>query len=254
MKYQENKIYMTKDPSIFKNLAGNRSTTHWKIIYNSIKKHGYYLNPIMVNENMEIIDGQGRTIALTELGYPHYYYIVSGATINECRILNARQKNWSLMDYIESYAQAGGAIDYVWLKQAIAMYKNLPMEVVIFALGGLQGASYGEYVRNGNFKIRDYNEGIEILDFLTQIQPYFEGQLITRTFKVITGLLFSNLIEKDRLLDSLKKYPYQIKTFTRVQDDLDILQDIYNYRRVNKVYFKDKYMDISNHKGLSRRK
>ena len=71
------KIYITKDYSIFKKLTGNRSTELERItkICDSIREVGYITSPILVNENMEVIDGQGRLEAFKELGIPVEYII-----------------------------------------------------------------------------------------------------------------------------------------------------------------------------------
>ena len=59
-------VYVTKDYSIFRRLVGNRDIPESRIskIVESIQTIGWIHNPIIVNEKMEVIDGQGR---LTEL-------------------------------------------------------------------------------------------------------------------------------------------------------------------------------------------
>ena len=59
-------ILRTNKYEIFKELKGNREISPLRItkIINSIKNVGYIINPIIVNEKMEIIDGQGRLEAL----------------------------------------------------------------------------------------------------------------------------------------------------------------------------------------------
>ena len=59
---QDNTIYCTKNYEIFKRLYGNREVLaqRKRTIKNSILEIGYISNPIVVNENMEIIDAQGR--------------------------------------------------------------------------------------------------------------------------------------------------------------------------------------------------
>ena len=59
-------IFRTNKYEIFKQLKGNREVSPKRIskIINSIKEVGYIINPIIVNEKMEVIDGQGRLEAL----------------------------------------------------------------------------------------------------------------------------------------------------------------------------------------------
>ena len=100
-------IYETDDYSVFRKLAGNRYTKGEKKIIQSISDVGYVRNPILVNEKMEIIDGQNRFEALKTLGYPIQYIMQAGIGLRECRALNIGQTNWGTWDYIESYAAQG---------------------------------------------------------------------------------------------------------------------------------------------------
>jgi ParB-like chromosome segregation protein Spo0J len=69
MKERIEKIFETRDYGMFKRLKGNRdiTTNRVAIIKASIENIGYISNPIICNENMEIIDGQGRYEACKEL-------------------------------------------------------------------------------------------------------------------------------------------------------------------------------------------
>lgn len=91
---QDNTIYCTSDYTVFKKLLGNRVVLEQRknTIKNSIIENGYVRNPIVVNEKMEIIDGQGRFEALKELKLPIEYVIAYGAGQKECIALNANQK------------------------------------------------------------------------------------------------------------------------------------------------------------------
>lgn len=66
------KVYVTDKYSIFRRLSGNRDVKEARVkkIMRSIEKVGYIPNPIIVNENMEVVDGQGRLEAVKRLGLP----------------------------------------------------------------------------------------------------------------------------------------------------------------------------------------
>ena len=100
------KVLVTNDYDMFKRLEGNRSVTELRVkkISNSIKTVGYVMNPIIVNERFEVIDGQGRLEVLRRLELPVYYIVVNGIGRKECIAMNINQTNWSLYDYIQSYA------------------------------------------------------------------------------------------------------------------------------------------------------
>jgi len=113
----ENKILSTKDYNLFKKMVGNRPTQLFRVkkILKSIEKVGYITNPIIVNDKMEIIDGQARFEALKQLNLPIDYIIVNNAGIKECISMNTYNSNWKEMDYINSYANVGN-INYIRFK------------------------------------------------------------------------------------------------------------------------------------------
>lgn len=102
-------VYEETDYSAFKHLLGNRDVTEnrKKKILDSISNVGYVMNPIVVNEKMEVIDGQGRLEALKSLNMAIPYVVAQGAGINECLEMNIGQENWKISDYVEKYAELG---------------------------------------------------------------------------------------------------------------------------------------------------
>lgn len=83
-------VFMTDDLTKFKVLDGNRKIkeSHRQELIASIDKHGFIMNPIIVNENFEVIDGQTRLAACKELGVPVYYIVVPKIGIDECELEN----------------------------------------------------------------------------------------------------------------------------------------------------------------------
>ena len=125
------KIYKTKDYTLFKQLEGNRGISRGRIngIIRSIQKVGYITNPIIINENFEIIDGQGRFEACKSLGLPVLYLIHKGAGLDECVSMNVSMKNWETMDFINSYAEQGN-VYYQQLLLLADAYKNIPIQAI----------------------------------------------------------------------------------------------------------------------------
>jgi len=83
-----NKVYKTNDLSIFNQIKGNRppNPQHVRRLCDSIKTHGILQNPIIVNENMDIIDGQHRLLAAKESESSVYYIVVDGYSLEEVQI------------------------------------------------------------------------------------------------------------------------------------------------------------------------
>lgn len=143
-------VYETKDYDAFKRLDGNRDVRCEKKIIKSIESVGYIPNPIMVNEKMEVIDGQNRLGALKELGLPVHYYVVKGATIDTARALNLGRSNWSTRDYVKSYAEQGNQ-SYIYFYEL--------MEQSGYSAQQLYGIVKNKVICNGFTVAKDIDEG-----------------------------------------------------------------------------------------------
>ena len=86
-------IQTTKDYGVFKILKGGRAPTEDRInkLVASIEKVGFIPAPVIVNDNMEIIDGACRVAACERLKLPVYYIVQKEAGISESIALNSVQ-------------------------------------------------------------------------------------------------------------------------------------------------------------------
>lgn len=102
-------VYVTDEYENFKKLKSNRKVKKSKVtaIKESIKEIGWIPNPIIVNEKLQVIDGQHRLAALEQLGLPVPYVIAEGVGVNECMWLNRNMSNWTIEDYITAYIEEG---------------------------------------------------------------------------------------------------------------------------------------------------
>lgn len=98
----------TRNYSKFKFIETNRNLTERKVLKDSIIKYGYLKSqPITVNSDFKIIDGQNRFSICKELGLPIIYEI-SDIDANELMIvLNTTSAVWRLNEFIHHYAKRG---------------------------------------------------------------------------------------------------------------------------------------------------
>lgn len=125
-------IQMTKDYSLFKFIDGNRALDYKHI--NHLKQSiGRWdltqLNPIIVNDEFEIVDWQHRFYALKQMGKPIYYIIWDWLNAETAQLINSASKTWCLKDYLKSYIE-WGRIDYIMLWSFLYDYK-IPISVAI---------------------------------------------------------------------------------------------------------------------------
>ena len=121
---KENQILKTYDYEIFKRMKGNRvvNNSHVKNLVKSMQEK-YLPQPLTVNEDMEIIDGQHRFAAAMELNLPIYYQVINGTTISDVQRLNTNTKNWGNPNYLNMFYEREGLMFVMILKMVILKLK-----------------------------------------------------------------------------------------------------------------------------------
>jgi hypothetical protein len=101
-------IQKTADYSLFSFLAGNRplNAANVRNITNSMRNK-LLINPIKVNAQMQVIDGQHRFAAAKMLGLPIYYFIDDTCSIDEVKMHNTTSKKWDNKDFLNLYCTQG---------------------------------------------------------------------------------------------------------------------------------------------------
>lgn len=103
-------IKKTMDYGMFRTMETNRPLIpgYVKALAQSIKECDMTPNnPIIVDEENYIIDGQHRLEACKMLGLPVYYVTISGIDRNEAMVcLNKQQKAWKQEEFLTFYAVA----------------------------------------------------------------------------------------------------------------------------------------------------
>ena len=235
-------IQVTKDYSKFKLMAGNRT-----VDYNHVKRlkremernpHLFAGNPILVNENDFIIDGQHRRQAAQELGRPIYYIVVPGIRLDETRAINVTQRHWVLMDFAKSFADAGHE-DYKKFINAVRKYPNIAPAIIMKVLAGGQRHNLGEDFRRGEFTIEDHSQALEDLDRLETIRE--KGRVVMNTPMAMSLLtLFKKKddpnadenFDYERFIGKLERKG-AVELFTAsntVRNSLRSIEDVYNFQ------------------------
>ena len=235
MKVSENKIYETTNYSDFKTMEGNRAVKDDRVnkIVESINKVGYVLSPILVNENMEVIDGQGRLSALERLKLPVHYMVQEGIGIEECRQMNIHQSNWTNYDYISSYAIRGNE-DYQRLQSLVDTFSVLPVNVVIAAATyGINNGHLTKKLRAGKLECsdHDYERARWELDYakkMQQVAKTIGGN--KEPFYVAVIYAYRNLNSEGRnaMETAIRQHAYDFPSLTKPVEYLKHFDGYYN--------------------------
>lgn len=235
----------TKDYDRFKLLEENRviMKSHVNRLKMAISDNPNIMKaqPILVNEKMEVIDGQHRLQACRELELPVWFDTVEHLTVREARSINVVHRTWSAIDYAESYAKAGN----VYYKALVA-YKNdnpsISLSIIRFicqGLGNERNNSVYEF-RIGDFTINRDSEDIEW--FLTKINTIHDinnGDVPVQSAFVrafVDACDNHDDFEPETFIRNLKANPTMFKRTSTVRDASRMIEDIHNYgKSVNKI-------------------
>lgn len=238
-------VYETYDYKRFKKLDCNRTLSEErkaKLLASFLANE--ILNPIVVNNKFEIIDGQGRYEVKKDLGLPIYYVIDADATIEDCRRMNAYNTQWSIADFCKSYADAGNK-SYISLIEICDRY-NLSISTVLRIINRKGGFTANNSLRDGTFILTEKDKAwvIDLIEKMNQIVNAlkFTGR-INDTFRTSVRIITEfEGFEYERFLKNCERFHTRFVQMSRIEDQLKVFSDIYNYRRKpenSKLYFED---------------
>lgn len=228
-------VYVTKDYSIFKRLPGNRDIPESRIskIVASIQEVGWIHNPIIVNEKMEVVDGQGRLTALQRLHLPIEYIIAPGIGNKECICMNMNMVNWTVPDFIKSYAEQGDE-NYQRLLTLMDNYANGNLSVISTALYRISKPRHRE-IKAGTLQLtrEQYEEALPRLRFIKPLLDNINDKRLPGSFVTLlqTAIYYYDYdeVDKDRLLQSIEKYIYNAQPWVSNEDCEREVENVYNY-------------------------
>ena len=248
MKKVIGRIYQTDEYGIFKRLPDNRDVLEKRVrkLVASISEK-YLTNPIIVNENMEIIDGQGRYEALKQLGKPIDFIVVHGAGSEDCKRMNRFNTKWSTLDFAKSFAKAGNKA-YIMLLRGVDATK-LPIGTVLrLANHGSKtgGTSYAmSAFEKGKliFSDQDYDKVLAVHKAADEITyalqtTHRRNDAFYTAVKIVTE---TDGYSHERMLRNCSTLRASYNQMSALKDQLVEFERIYNYRTSGdkKLYFSD---------------
>lgn len=252
------RVQTTTNYELFKVLDGNRGVVKSRAdkIMRSIQAHGYIHNPIIVNEKMEVIDGQGRLKALKALNLPVEFIVFEGMTITHCIALNVSQTTWTLRDYILSYADRGDT-NYKFLSLLVDKYKAVGIYTVICACTGIVSDGRTSKIRTGDFVCtgEQYEKADELLEYVMRFYHTIKMHNKGPENYIYHAIMFAYQVpgvDRDRLVKKfVENYSLdRIKIFSNTIEALKTLTQVYAYRSSEKIWFEVEYDSFKRAKVL----
>ncbi|HEM5056914.1 TPA: ParB N-terminal domain-containing protein, partial [Streptococcus suis] len=128
-----NEILITTDYSIFSKLS-NRKITENSKLEDELLSQGQR-QPILVNDKLQVIDGQHRLYYLKKHRKPVRYIIDPTADFKTVISMNTSAVNWGLRDYVYSYSLEGDT-EFIKLMNFLEENDLLSDKMVITAGAG----------------------------------------------------------------------------------------------------------------------
>ena len=224
-------IFKTHDYDLFKFQNGNRhiNKANYKKLLQSVKEQQLRI-PIIVNEKMEIIDGQHRFLSWKEEGQPIYYIVNEGYGIQETKRANIVSSNWTSNDFLNTYV-AEGNNNYIVFNDIKRMY-GISISDLLFLFTLYQSKNInsikedfhmGRFSIEGEENVRLFLETFELFnDF-----AYSKNTKFLRAFAKIYSL---TEYSHDKMTKQYQSQGYKLKKQNSLDDYiLMLLNDIYNY-------------------------
>ena len=228
------------DYSMFKLTIHNREISPRKIrtLRASIEKDNFLeLFPIVVNDKMEIMDGQHRFMVAQALQIPIFYIIGKSITGLDVAEINTQQTPWSIRDYLDYFVRQG-LTDYITFNGFMETY-GFPHSAVMILLCGSRDKKKSLEFKSGRMVVSESTEQAHsvakhVLDFADFDCDFVRSRsFIFAVFDVMCHPDYSHkkmMKKMDFLAPKLQRSPDK-ETYLR------LLEDIYNYNQHKKVRF-----------------
>ena len=226
-----NQILETTDYSLFNYVDANRSVNenHVSKLADAIRKENLlHLNPIIINNKREVIDGQHRLAAAMRLGVAVYYLVDYNITEDSIATLNTNKSNWKPIDYIAYYAKKGN-VHYQTLLDFINNRPAIGCSTAINLLSSFQ-MSLTNMLKNGTYVVDRFAEAVALLDVAKDI--VFEQQFDRSFLSALQQCMDSGEYVHETFLEKLKQQPGKLTRMANKDQYVELMEKIYNYRQI----------------------
>lgn len=225
-------IKKTTNYSDFKTVKGNRllSKEHYKTLLQSVNgKNLLHLNPIIVNAEMEVIDGQHRLQVAKTLNIPIYYVQGNGLDYQDVVMFNNTMKTWTMEDYAKGYIALGfkeyDKLEKFKTKWQLSMSNAL---AILAGDGQVHKATYRKF-KAGMFEVVNQDWADKFAQNLHDIVPFTsENTWKDRDFIRALSVVYTKGIKHETLMERLQRYGSVIYRRASLTDYLRTFEDVYN--------------------------
>lgn len=231
-------IKNTKNYSTFKFDTNKNRTinyTHLTRLKEAIKEKNLLAdNPIVVDTNHVVIDGQHRLMAAQQLGVDVYYFVASTMTLSDTAKINGSSRKWAMDDYMDLYVK-NGVPSYLWMKSMKAKFPFLSI-TKIMELG-----NYGDlYVSKARFYAGTYDANdIEfagtVAEYVNDYSKFTKDYRRDSFIGAIEYLVGSGIYDHSRIMQKMKYAASKLRPQICINGYVKNLEEIANYQTTEKT-------------------
>lgn len=222
----------TTDYDIFGEITSNREVNAKhvrKLVAEIERKNLLHVNPILVNEQMQVIDGQHRLAAARILGVPIYYLQDTGIQKEDIALLNSNKKNWNAMDYI-NYHGAEKRPGFDVLAKFIIQNPLMQVSTVIKLLNP-DGKRNSDHIREGRIDVSNLPQAIAIAGFCKWLRNYYDAAYEDRIVSAIRKIFDADGFDEEQLVAKIEGQPRSLVPVINAKQALEMFTEIYNYNQ-----------------------
>lgn len=234
------RIFFTTDYGRFKFLKGNRDINPGKVdkikevIQSGIDVLKYA--PIIVNEAMEIIDGQHRYAVARELKGNVYYVIHKDADLSIVPTINSNHTKWRNIDFLNSYLDLKREA-YIELVAFMKAHEGISLStaVKVFHSGTPNSSEAIEAFREGRLSMEKKDRAYHLGKLLIDFAKHTDNPYSSRFFHVMIALDGNEKYDHALMLRKLEESGRRIEDVKSVKTIIQDMESIINHRMRERV-------------------
>ena len=230
-----NKIYSTTEYGVFNKLRGNRAVNelHVRRLVEAIKEKDLQI-PIIVDHDMNVLDGQHRLDAYKIVGNPITYIIKTKFDLQDVRNVNSVSRKWTNTEYLMSYCKLGKK-DYQLLEWFHRTYEFGIAECVAMLNGkGYTNVNILKEFRKGEFVIDDLEQGKTWAKNINACGEYFQYYKKATFIKAMLSAMKDKTFSFKIFFKRLSNNSSKLKNQGSRNDFIVNIERLYNHGTANK--------------------
>lgn len=238
MKKVIGKIYSTTDYDSFKLRADNRpiNKDHVLVVAKSIEKIGQR-QPVSIDTKNYIIDGQHRVEACRLLKIPFHYVIDRNSTSTNDLTEIQIKREWTVSNRAGSFALSDD--NYKFYNEFTKSYKEFSHTLRLSMLCNIPERSkkLEEDFKVGKFQVKNYKKACETAEMLRNFGQYYKGYKSRGFVSAILTMKENKEFDLSRMMRKMPLRGRDLMDFSRTEDYIKVLEEMYNWKESKKVYF-----------------